>query len=70
MRMRIKLLAGFLSLCLMMALDSVTCLASDQEAPAGSGADHKTTYTITLYAGKQGTLTAQGEPSASGGQIH
>ena len=70
MRMRIKLLAGFLSLYLMMALDRVTCLASDQEAPAGSGADHKTTYTITLYAGKQGTLTAQGEPSASGGQIH
>ena len=67
MKGRNKILAGFLSLCLITALDSATCLAA-QTTPGGN-TDHNTTYTITLYAGKQGTLTGAGAPGASGGQI-
>lgn len=68
MKRRSKILAGFLSLCLVTALNSVTCLASEP-TPGDGGTDHNTTYTITLYAGKQGTLTGQTSAGASGGQI-
>ncbi len=68
MKMQSKILAGFLSLCLITALNSVTCLASEP-VPGDGGTDHNTTYTVTLYAGKQGTLTGQGSAGVSGGQI-
>lgn len=68
MKRRNKILAGFLSLCLLTALDSAVCRAS--ETASGDGdTEHNTTYTITLYAGKQGTLTGSGPIEAGGGQI-
>ena len=39
MKMQSKILAGFLSLCLITALNSVTCLAS--EPAPGDGGDRK-----------------------------
>ncbi|MCI9681734.1 MAG: MucBP domain-containing protein [Lachnospiraceae bacterium] len=64
MKMRNKILAGFLTLCLLTALNGRDCLASEAP-PADSGTDHNTTYTITLYSGKQGTFTGAGD---TGGQ--
>ena len=64
MKMQNKILAGFLTLCLLMALNGRECLASEAP-PADSGTDHNTTYTITLYSGKQGTFTGAGD---TGGQ--
>lgn len=68
MKIQSKILAGFLSLCLLTALESVTCQAATP-TPGGGGTDYDASYTITLYAGKQGTLTGQGSAQTSGGQI-
>ncbi len=65
MKRRNKLLAGFLSLCLLTLPNGGDCLASEA-APAEGGTEHKTIYTITLYAGKQGTLTGT---DTAGGQV-
>ena len=54
--MRNKILAGFLTLCLLTALNGRDCLASEAP-PADSGTDHNTTYTITLYSGAKIYIT-------------
>lgn len=65
MRMHNKILVGFLSLCLLTAGNTTVSLASET-TQGDKDAVHNTTYTITLYAGKQGTITNQG---TAGGQV-